>query len=148
MANQDYENPLTTNRPGESMTEKAESTAAGLKDKASEASARARAGLDDAMKTGRQKADQARMSTAGGLEKAASKVHETAERLPGGEKTQRAAHAVASGMERSASYLREHEFREMMSDAEEFVRRHPGQSLIAAVAAGFLLGQAMRRSRH
>jgi len=151
MANQD----TFDNRTSKSTTptgEQASQTASGMvedtKRKASEIGSKAKAELNRAMETGKTKAEQARVSAASGLERAASRVQETADRLPGGEKVHSAARSVASGMERSATYLREHDFSDMQMDVENFVRRHPGQSLIAAVAAGFLLGQALRRSRH
>lgn len=149
MANQE-----TFDRTSKSTTPSGEQpspTASGIveetKRKASEVSSRAKSELNRAVETGKTKADQARVSTASGLQRAAAKVHETADRLPGGETVQNAAHSVASGMERSASYLREHEFAHMQADIENSVRRHPGQWLIGALAAGFLLGQFLRRSR-
>ena len=47
-------------------------------------------------------------------------------------------------MQATAGYIREHDAKEMVSDFRSFVRKHPTQSLIAAMAAGFLIGQAMR----
>jgi len=150
MANQDTFNDRTsksTTPTGEQASQTASGMVEETKRKASEMGSRAKTELNRAVETGKNKADQARVSTASGLQRAASKVHETADRLPGGDKVHNVAHTVASGMERSATYLREHEFGDMQADAENFVRRHPGQSLIAALAAGFLLGQALRRSR-
>jgi len=150
MDNQDTFN----NRTSKSTTptgEEAPQTASGIieetKRRASEVTSRAKSELNRAVDTGKTKADQARVSTASGLQRAASKVQETASRLPGGDTVQNAARTVASGMEHSATYLREHDFTDMQADIGNFVRRHPGQSLIAALAAGFLLGQALRRSR-
>ncbi len=117
------------------------------RDKAAKAASKAREGVNEAMETGKRRADEARQSTASGLERAASWTHESASRLPGGETTQRAAHAVADGMNRSASYLREHSFGDMASDVEGYVRKHPGPSLAVAAAIGFLVGQSLRRSR-
>lgn len=150
MANQD-----TFNDPKSKSTtptgEQASQTVSGIVDetkrRASEMASRAKSELSSAVETGKNKADQARVSTASGLERAASKVHQTADRLPGGESVQNAAHSVASGIQQSATYLREHTFSDMQTDVENVVRRHPGQALIAALAAGFLLGQALRRSR-
>ncbi len=150
MANQDtFNNP--TSKSTTSTGEQDSQTASGMMDetkrRASEMASRAKSELNRAVETGKTKADQARVSTASGLERAASKVQETANQLPGGETVQNAARSVASGMQQSATYLREHNFGDMQADVENFVRRHPRQSLIAALAAGFLLGQALRRSR-
>jgi ElaB/YqjD/DUF883 family membrane-anchored ribosome-binding protein len=150
MANQDTFNDLTsksTTPTGEQASQTASGIVEETKRRASEMGSRAKTELNRAVETGKTKADQARVSTAGGLQRAASKVQETADQLPGGQTVQNAARSVASGMERSASYLREHDFSDMQADAENFVRRHPGKTLIAALAAGFLLGQALRRSR-
>jgi len=141
--NEMNENTTTESSASETVT----SAARSVRETASEMGFKAKSGFNRAVENGKEKADQARMSTASGLDRAASKVHETAGRLPGGDRTQRAAHAVASGMEKSASYLREHDLNAMRSDAELFVRRHPGRSLIVAAAVGFLLGQTLRRSK-
>jgi len=117
------------------------------RDKASKAASKAKQSVSEAMETGKQRADEARRSTASSLERAASWTHESAARLPGGEKAQRAAHAVADGMNRSATYLRDHSFGDMASDVEGYVRKHPGPSIAVAAAVGFLLGQSLRRSR-
>ncbi|RPI28266.1 MAG: hypothetical protein EHM61_05765 [Acidobacteria bacterium] len=150
MANQDtFNNPTKSTTPtGEQAAEKASGMVEEGKRKAAEMSARAKEQLNRAMETGKTKADQARVSAAGGLQRAASTVQDTATRLPGGERVQGAVRSVGTGMERTATYLREHDFNDMQSDVENVVRRHPGKSLITALAAGFLLGQAIRRSRH
>ncbi|MFB3904025.1 MAG: hypothetical protein ACE15E_11275 [Acidobacteriota bacterium] len=150
MANQDtFDNRTSksTSSTGEQAAQTASGTIEETKRRASEMGSRARSELNRAVETGKTKAEQARVSAAGGLQKAASKVQETADRLPGGDRVHNAARSVASGMERSATYLREHDFSDMQADVEDFVRRHPGQSLITALAAGFLLGQVLRRTR-
>jgi len=150
MDNQDTFNNRTsksTTPTGEEASQAASGIIEETKRRASEVTSRAKSELNRAVDTGKTKADQARVSTASGLQRAASKVQETAGRLPGGDTVQNAARTVASGMEHSATYLREHDFTDMQADIGNFVRRHPGQSLIAALAAGFLLGQALRRSR-
>ena len=54
------------------------------------------------------------------------------------------AHTAADKLETTADYVREHDVRDMMGDVEQFVKSHPGQSLIAAAAVGFLVGRAFR----
>ncbi len=121
MANQDtFNNPASksTTPTGEQASQTASGIVEETKRRASEMGSRAKTELNKPVETGKTKADQARVSTASGLQRAASKVHETADRLPGGETIQGAAHSVASGMERSATYLREHEFGDMQADVE------------------------------
>ena len=55
-----------------------------------------------------------------------------------------AAHDAADKVEATAQYVRQHDVQDMMADLENLVRRHPGQSLIAAAAVGFLLGRAFK----
>jgi ElaB/YqjD/DUF883 family membrane-anchored ribosome-binding protein len=40
--------------------------------------------------------------------------------------------------------MREHEVSDMMTDVEGFVRSHPTESLVIALAAGFMLGRAFK----
>lgn len=48
-------------------------------------------------------------------------------------------------MENVADYVREHEFDDMVSDAKEFARKHPGAILLTAAAVGFLLARSLSR---
>ena len=92
-----------------------------------------------AVDTGRQRA-------ASGLSSAADKLHQTADRLPGGPRVSRAAHKTADGLGATANYLGENSFGDMLSDVGDVVKAHPTQALLAALAVGFLVGRAMRRS--
>jgi hypothetical protein len=40
--------------------------------------------------------------------------------------------------------MQNHDLRAVMTDVENVVRRHPGQSLAAAVIVGFLFGRLFR----
>ena len=51
---------------------------------------------------------------------------------------------VAEGMESAATYLRQHDTNEMMEDFEVYAKKHPTQTLVGAVVAGFLLGRLLR----
>lgn len=82
--------------------------------------------------------DENRGTAAQKMQTVASKLHENADSVAG------FAHTAAEKMEASADYVRDHNVKDMAADCEAFVRRHPGQSLIAAVAVGFLLGRAMK----
>ena len=106
-------------------------TAAQVKDKVS-----------DLGRTAADKIDENRDAAAGGLEKAASAVHEKAASLPGGEKVSSLAHATAEKLSSTADYVREHDVKRMMGDVETLVKNNPGPSLLAAVAVGFLVARA------
>ena len=100
----------------------------GLKAKAQDVGARAA-----------QRADQARVGAAAGLESVASTLHEKGERVAS------AAHSAADAVTYGAEYLRENDVQTMLSDLMEVIRRNPGPSLIGAAALGFLLGRALSR---
>jgi ElaB/YqjD/DUF883 family membrane-anchored ribosome-binding protein len=114
---------------------------------------------DEALKTGRDlkskaqqvgrnvraKIDENRAPAAQKLRNAASALHQKADRLPGGETVAGVAHKTADTMQATAEYVRQHNLQDMMADVDTFVRKRPGQSLLAAVAAGFLIGRTLRR---
>jgi ElaB/YqjD/DUF883 family membrane-anchored ribosome-binding protein len=82
-------------------------------------------------------------NTAGALESAAGKMHQTAD--AGAQKLSGALHSAARGIESSATYLREHDTKRILADVEGLIRKRPGQSLLIAAALGFLLGCTLRR---
>ena len=90
------------------------------------------------------KIDENRGPVADKLEGVAATLEEKAESLPGGEKVVSLAHDAADKVEATAQYVRKHDVQDMMADLENLVRRHPGQSLIAAAAVGVLLGRAFK----
>jgi hypothetical protein len=91
-----------------------------------------------------EKLDQQRETAAGSLRRAASTIHQNAQNIPGGPKVVHLTHRLADGMESTASYLRDHDVNQMGTDALNVCRRYPGQTLIAALALGFLLGRSRR----
>ena len=93
-------------------------------------------------RTAADKIDENRGAAAGGLEKAASAIHEKADSLPGGEKVTSMAHATAEKLSSTADYVRDHDVSTMMSDVETVVKNNPGRSLLAAAVVGFLVGRA------
>ncbi len=113
------------------LGEKISDTATQVKDKVS-----------DLGRTAADKIDENRGAAAGGLEKAASALHEKAESLPGGEKVTSLAHATADKLNSTADYVREHDVNRMMADVETLVKNNPGRSLLAAAVIGFLVGRA------
>jgi len=86
-----------------------------------------------------------RESAADGLDRAASTIHDKADSVPGGPKVVDFTHSIADGMESTASYLREHDLSKMGGDLMSVCRKYPTQSLVAALAVGFLLGRSARR---
>jgi ElaB/YqjD/DUF883 family membrane-anchored ribosome-binding protein len=96
----------------------------------------------------RQSAEQAvesrRQAAADGLASAAEKLHERADKLPGGEKVQGLAHGTANKLEATADYLREHDTQAMVDGVMQFVRRNPGKSLAVAAVVGYMAARAMR----
>jgi hypothetical protein len=89
--------------------------------------------------------DKTRVHAADGLDQAAATLHEKAGDIAGGPKVTSAAHTIADGMESVAGYLRETNFEDMKESALQTCRKYPVQTLIGALAVGFLVGRAIRR---
>ncbi len=89
-----------------------------------------------------QKVDEGRGATAGALQSTANSLRSTAQ--SSGEAISNVANRTAEKLESTANYVRDHDFRGMMKDLEEVVRRNPAPSLCAAVGLGFLMGAALR----
>lgn len=118
------------------------STFGGLGDKLSDAATHAKDTITDLGRTTAEKIDQSRDNAAAGLEAAASKIHQQAENLPGGEKVSSLAHSTADKLTSTADYVRRHDVNGMMADIESLVKNNPGPSLLAAGVIGFLAGRA------
>jgi ElaB/YqjD/DUF883 family membrane-anchored ribosome-binding protein len=101
---------------------------AALKSKAQDVGARAA-----------QRADQARVGAAAGLDSVASTLHEKGDRVA------TAAHSAADAVSYGAEYLRDNDLPTMLSDFMDVMRRNPGPALLGAAALGFLLGRALSR---
>ena|ERR1700674_3862700 len=89
--------------------------------------------------------DKTRDQAVHGLDRAASALHENAEEMPGGPKVVSMAHTVADGMESAAQYLRDANFEDMKEGVLSTCRQYPAQTLLGALAIGFLVGRAIRR---
>lgn len=99
----------------------------------------------DAMKA----MDGKRSSAADSLADVATQLHSGADKAAdfghkGGEKVSNFAHGAADKLQASADYVREHDFKDMMQSVEGFVRRNPGQALVAAGVVGFLAARVLR----
>ena len=90
--------------------------------------------------------DDKRDDFARGIDSAASSVRERAESLPGGEKVARAAQTAANAMETAGEYVRENDLKSIFSDVRQFVKKHPGATLLTAIAVGFLVTRTWSRN--
>jgi ElaB/YqjD/DUF883 family membrane-anchored ribosome-binding protein len=98
--------------------------------------------LSDLSRTAVNTIDENRRAAAGGLDKAASALHEKADDLPGGETVSNLAHTAADHMHSTAGYVRDHDVNRMLADVETLVKNSPGVALLVAAAFGFLVGRA------
>jgi hypothetical protein len=89
--------------------------------------------------------DGKREAVARGIESAASALRSKTENLPVGENLIDAAYTAAEALEKAADYVREQDVKAMLSDARHTANRHPGATLLTAVAVGFLLARAFSR---
>jgi len=115
-----------------------------LKDRVTEASAKAKDKAGQVAETVSEKLGQQREGAADTLDRAASTIHDKAGSIPGGPRVVNFTHNIADGMESTASYLRDHDLNQMGKDVMNICRRYPIQSLIAALAVGFLIGRPRR----
>ncbi len=58
----------------------------------------------------------------------------------------RAANSIDENISATAAYVRDTDGGRMMHDLKRVVRNHPGPSVLAAVAVGFLVGRAITRN--
>lgn len=98
-----------------------------LKDRVADMTARVKDKAGQVADDVSEKVGHARETAAGGLGRAATTTHN-----------------IADGMQSTASYLRSHDCSQIGKDVMNICRRYPAQSVIAAVAVGFLIGRARR----
>lgn len=127
-----------------SMTDKATEMAGTAKDKATEMAGTAKDKVTDVAGSATDTVDAQRDSVAGGLDKVATTLRDRADQIPGGDKTTQMAQTAAERLQTASSYIKQNEVSDMMTDVESFVRTHPTESLVVALAAGFLLGRTIR----
>jgi len=87
-------------------------------------------------------ADTGMDKAAQGLGSAAEKMRMRAEEDQGMRSTVEA--KAADAMDKTAGYLKEHDSQELMHEIEEFVKTHPMQAAVGALAAGYVLGKLVR----
>ena len=116
-----------------------------VKDRVSDVTSKMKDKAGQMAETMSERFGQQRENAAKTLGRAASAVHETADSIPGRlDKVVSLTHNIADGMESTASYLHGHDFSQMGKDVMGFCRRYPKQSLVAALAVGFLIGRSRR----
>jgi ElaB/YqjD/DUF883 family membrane-anchored ribosome-binding protein len=101
--------------------------------------------IKSSMRTAGDRINDAREPAAQQLENAAAKIHESADQLPGGPRVQRIAHLTGEKLGATANYIRNHELDHVLTDVGRAVRQNPKESMLAAVAAGFLAGIMLKR---
>lgn len=89
-------------------------------------------------------ASSKRETVVGALDRAADRLHEKADNMQGG-RLAGLTNRTANALDATGRYLRDVEARDVVADLGEVAKRHPGKSLIAAVALGFLFGRALSR---
>lgn len=104
--------------------------------------------VDETMHRAEDRANRVKDRAAEGLETAAHRLDDVANRQGGqGGAMGRAgdmAHRAADTMESTARYLRDNDVRALQSDLERMVKESPLQTLLVAVAAGWVLGKILR----
>ena len=110
-----------------------------LKDRASDIASRAKDKASQVAETVSEKLGHTRTSAAEGLNRAASTIRDS-----GGSQVRNLTDGLANGMESTATYLRDHDFNQMGKDVMNLCRRYPTQSVVAALAVGFLIGRSRR----
>ena len=91
--------------------------------------------------------DDKKDAVARSLDAAASSLHARVESLAGGPNVARAAQSTADTMEKAADYVRDHDLKGLLSDIARIAKRHPGATLLAATALGFLAVRAIGRNQ-
>ncbi len=86
----------------------------------------------------------ARLRAADTMDSAANSMHARADNLPGTRKLAEVTHRAADKVGAGAQYLRDHRTGEMVDDLLQLIREHPGKSVLAALALGFMTARALR----
>lgn len=116
---------------------------AGVGDKIADAASKVKERASEFGRSAAQKVDESRGGTAATLKSGADSLRSGAQNS--GQAISDVANQTAEKIESTANYIRDHDFRAMLGDIEQVVRRNPTPALIGAVGLGFLLGAALRR---
>lgn len=131
---------------GQSMQDKARDGGSSMQDKAMDTASTMQ---DKAMETASTMQEKAMSGADAGIDRAAQGLSTAAERMRERSDTDDGARAAietraADAMEKTADYLSNHDSKELMQDIEDYVRQHPIQAAVGALAAGYVLGKIVR----
>jgi hypothetical protein len=86
-------------------------------------------------------------SVAKGLDDVAHGLHGGADSVATkGTHVSRITHGAADTVESAAQYVRDHDTTAIVTDLRTLVQTHPGKSLLAFLAVGYLAGRALQRA--
>jgi hypothetical protein len=85
-----------------------------------------------------------RTAVAGAIDSAADRLHDKADAMSGG-RLATLTERTANALDATGRYVREFDTRDVMQDLGDVAKRHPGKSMLAAIALGFLFGRAITR---
>ena len=119
-------------------------TAARMKEDASQKISGAKEKVAEFGRKAADSIDAQRTPAANALDRSAAALQQTGDKVSGA--VGGAVRATGDKLKAGADYLRENDLQTMMTDVNDLVKRYPGQSLAAAVVAGFLLGRVIRSS--
>ncbi len=98
---------------------------------------------DQARKQVESKAEEQKNRAADHIDKAADKVRDKGQQLPGGDTTRQMAGMAANKMGQVADYLHQTNTDDMLAKVREFTRQHPMQALMGAAFVGLYLGRKL-----
>ena len=120
-------------------------SAPGGTDTASSTASRAKTGGSGIGHAAAENIDETRSAAAGGLDSAASTLHQKAGSLPGGESVKGAARAAADALNTTPECIRENDVKSMFAGVQKFVKNNPGPALLTAAVLGFLVARTFSR---
>lgn len=121
-----------------------ETDRATMRDKLYDATSRIKDKAADMGRAASGKFEETRDSAASALNNTASQVREGGRGMAN-EKLGKVAATVADGLERTSTYLRPGGMSEVCHDVEGLVKSHPTETILGALAVGFLLGKTITR---
>ena len=128
----------TAHNAVDTVTDKAQQVASDVKDRAQQAASKAQ-------DIGQQAVDRADDATTTVGEKMTDAAQAIRERAPATGTVGNVADTAATTLERAGTYLQQQDLADMRSDLENIIRRHPIESLLVGLGAGYLLARSMRR---
>lgn len=113
-----------------------------VKEQASAKGQQAKEKLDQASGMAEERADQGMDKASQGLDQAADMLRDRGGQQGGAMGS--AATTAADTMESASSYLKDKDSSQLMDDLEDFIRRKPTESLLAAAGIGFVLSKVFK----